>query len=179
MNTELYRHFDNENTLLYVGISLSTFARLSQHKDHSQWFNKVSRVTIEHFPTREEAIAAEKKAIKTEEPKFNIAHKKTAREIEQEINEAIKEEKKAQQIQQCIHRYVQYKAVYTLDNVRDMLSMTRSELERHVKDGSLSTFVVEGRPSWKTQELKMKTMVSGWSLIDFIFYLESKNNDHH
>jgi len=97
MNTELYRHFDNENALLYVGISLSTFKRLSQHKDHSQWFNKVSRVTIEHFPTREEAIAAEKKAIKTEDPKFNIANKKTAREIEQEIKDEKKEEKKGRQ----------------------------------------------------------------------------------
>lgn len=179
MNTELYRHFDGENALLYVGISLSTFTRLSQHRDHSQWFKKVARVSIEHFPTREEAIAAEKKAIKTEAPMFNIAHKKTAREIEQEIKEAENEQKKAQQIQQCIHRYVHYAAAYTLDDVKNMLTMTRSELERHVKDGILSTFEVEGRPSWKTKELRMKTMVSGWSLIDFIFYLESKNNDPH
>ena len=181
MNTELYRHFDGENVLLYVGISLSTFTRLSQHKDHAEWFKKVSSVTIEHFPTREEAIAAEKKAIKTEYPKFNIAHKKTMRDIELEEKYAHREERKVQEKNECIARYVQYHVAYPLDVVKDMLGMTRMEIESHIKDGNLSTFSVEGRPSWKYKDAppKMKILVSGWSLIDFIFYLEEKQNDHH
>ena len=91
MNTQLYRHFDNSNTLLYVGISLSTFARLSQHKDHSPWFKQVNRVEIQHFDTREEAMAAERQAIKTENPTFNIAMKKTLAEIDKEKRESLAE----------------------------------------------------------------------------------------
>ena len=60
MKTQLYRHFDVDKKLLYVGISLNTFARLSQHKDHSQWFEQIKTVTLENFDTREEAMAAEK-----------------------------------------------------------------------------------------------------------------------
>jgi len=176
MNTELYRHFDSDNALLYVGISLSTFTRLSQHKDHSQWFKKVSRVTIQHFPTREEAIAAEKAAIKTEAPMFNIAHKKTMREILQDQKLAQIETRKEFEKSNCIQRYVQYQAVYPLDSVRDILHMTRAELARYVSEGKLSTFEVAGRQTWRQQNEppKMKTMVSGWALIDFINYLETK-----
>ena len=84
MTTQLYRHFDESRNLLYVGISLSTFNRLSQHRDHSDWFKSITNVTIEHFPTREEAMAAERQSIKSENPKFNIAMRKTMAEIEKE-----------------------------------------------------------------------------------------------
>lgn len=175
MNTQLYRHFDENNRLLYVGISLSTFARLSQHKDHSEWFKRVTQVTIEHFSTREEAMAAEREAIKAEGPKFNIAMRKTMAEIEKEQ----KEQKKLIQLameekSKLTQRYVQHYLVYKLDDLRHMLSMTSNELNRHVAEGRLSTFEVEGRMSYSSKELKMKKMVSGWALIDFINYLENK-----
>lgn len=175
MNTQLYRHFDENNSLLYVGISLSTFNRLSQHKDHSEWFKKIKNVTIEHFPTREEAMAAERQAIKSENPKFNIAMRKTMAEIEKEQ----KEQNKITQLamaekSKLTKRYVEHWLAYHLDDLRGMLSMTKDELHRHVAEGRLSTFQVEGRMSYKSKELKMKTMVSGWALIDFINYLENK-----
>jgi excinuclease UvrABC nuclease subunit len=175
MTTQLYRHFDKNNNLLYVGISLSTFNRLSQHRDHSKWFFNITNVAIEHFATREEALAAERKAIKSENPKFNIAMRKTMAEIEREQKEqhrltqlALEEKFKLTQ------RYVQHQIAYKLDDVRNILNITSSELNRHVAEGRLSTFEVEGRMSYKTNEIKMKTMVSGWALIDFISYLEKK-----
>lgn len=70
--TQLYRHFDDQGTLLYVGISFSAIIRLYQHKS-SHWFNSIANVTIENFPTREAAIDAEIMAIQTEEPRFNIS----------------------------------------------------------------------------------------------------------
>lgn len=69
---QLYRHFDDEGQLLYVGISLSAVNRLSQHKGSAQWFSKIAEVRVEKFSTREEALAAEKAAIISEKPKFNI-----------------------------------------------------------------------------------------------------------
>lgn len=73
--TALYRHFDKHNDLLYVGISLSAIGRLSQHSDVSHWFHHISRVTIEWFPTRREALSAEREAIRKENPRHNKQHK--------------------------------------------------------------------------------------------------------
>jgi len=74
MSTDLYRHFDSNGNLLYVGISLSTLNRLGQHRDNSHWFNTISSVTIEKYNTRKEALIAEKKAITKEKPLHNTVH---------------------------------------------------------------------------------------------------------
>jgi hypothetical protein len=37
--TELYRHYDAEGNLLYVGISLNSVVRLTQHRQASGWFD--------------------------------------------------------------------------------------------------------------------------------------------
>jgi predicted GIY-YIG superfamily endonuclease len=76
VKTTLYRHFNADGKLLYVGISLSALQRLSQHADHSDWYNKISRVEMEHFSDRPSAMAAEKKAVISEGPLYNIHHKK-------------------------------------------------------------------------------------------------------
>lgn len=68
---QLYRHFDGRGRLLYVGISLNAIWRLNQHVHSSAWTTDVSRVEIETLPTREAALAAELKAIKTENPVHN------------------------------------------------------------------------------------------------------------
>jgi hypothetical protein len=72
--TDLYRHFDANGTLLYVGISLSAIGRLQAHKGSSHWSNNIARVTIENFPTREMALAAEVRAIQSERPLHNVVH---------------------------------------------------------------------------------------------------------
>jgi predicted GIY-YIG superfamily endonuclease len=72
--TALYRHRDCNGTLLYVGISLSVAARLAQHAGTSHWFAEVTQVDVEYFPTRAEAEAAERQAIRTEHPRCNKAH---------------------------------------------------------------------------------------------------------
>lgn len=72
--TSLYRHFGAGGDLLYVGISLNAFFRLHQHNKGSRWMEKVASLTIENFPTREEALEAETIAIRMEKPKYNIIH---------------------------------------------------------------------------------------------------------
>lgn len=71
--TALYRHFDANGTLLYVGISATPAYRLNQHIDR-EWFNDIRLVKVEMYPTREEALEAEINAIKTEAPRFNSRH---------------------------------------------------------------------------------------------------------
>jgi hypothetical protein len=71
-STQLYRHFDANGCLLYVGISLNTVKRLAEHRQDSRWFNQIARVEIEHFPSRKQAMMAEQVAILTEGPLHNI-----------------------------------------------------------------------------------------------------------
>lgn len=77
----LYRHFDEEGALLYVGISLSALNRLVAHIDDSAWYWSIAKVTIEVLPTREAAEEAERQAIRTERPLFNHMHGDRARRI--------------------------------------------------------------------------------------------------
>lgn len=65
---ELYRHFDKDGRLLYVGIAISTTMRLSGHRATSHWFDQITRIEIERFPTRVAALAAEMLAIGSEKP---------------------------------------------------------------------------------------------------------------
>lgn len=74
MTCSLYRFFDADDRLLYVGITTSGSARLAQHSRDKEWFSTVSRATFEHFATREDALAAEKAAIKAERPAYNLRH---------------------------------------------------------------------------------------------------------
>jgi predicted GIY-YIG superfamily endonuclease len=70
----LYRYFDADDNLLYVGITNSPLSRMSQHFRDKGWFAKAARTTYEHFASRPELEAAEVKAIQSEKPKYNIAH---------------------------------------------------------------------------------------------------------
>lgn len=82
--TQLYRHFDCNGTLLYVGISSSALVRLSQHSRTAEWFELVARISVENFPSKEKALQAEKLAIQTEYPIYNKIHNNVMVEVEVE-----------------------------------------------------------------------------------------------
>lgn len=73
-STVLYRYFAESGELLYVGISKTFANRAQQHNQGSSWFHESVTVTLEHFDTRKEALAAEARAIKNEQPVYNIVH---------------------------------------------------------------------------------------------------------
>lgn len=70
--TTLYRLFDTEGALLYVGIAGNPGRRWEQHRKDKPWWGDVASTRLEHFATREEAAAAELEAIRTEDPRHNI-----------------------------------------------------------------------------------------------------------
>jgi hypothetical protein len=74
--TALYRHFDKDGRLLYVGISLSAVVRMQQHIRQAKWARDIARIEVEWFETRCEAEAAEWRAIRTEGPIHNQTHNK-------------------------------------------------------------------------------------------------------
>ena len=70
--TALYRHYDAAGKLLYVGISEDAGQRLAAHMGVSDWSRQIASITIEHFPTRADALRAEAAAIKLERPTYNV-----------------------------------------------------------------------------------------------------------
>ena len=70
--TALYRHYDAEGKLLYVGVSLSPAARTYQHSKSAHWFRDISRIDVEWHDDREKAMCAERLAIRKENPAYNI-----------------------------------------------------------------------------------------------------------
>lgn len=73
MNEALYRFFDKDGQLLYVGVSSNWQQRLKQHYKESLFHWEAATITLEHFDTRESVEEAEKLAIQTENPKYNKA----------------------------------------------------------------------------------------------------------
>lgn len=73
-NVALYRHYDADGALLYVGASQSPFMRLTQHSSTSPWRFMVAKIEIEWFEAKEEALKAEVEAIRSELPMFNCQH---------------------------------------------------------------------------------------------------------
>ena len=67
----LYRHFDSTGKLLYVGISINSLRRLADHGRHSFWFDQIRSITLDHFDSRPEVLAAERAAIAAENPVYN------------------------------------------------------------------------------------------------------------
>lgn len=70
--TMVYRMFDKNQTLLYVGITNNWKNRLHQHRQDKWWLGDVHEVTFEQFATRDDALRAEKDAIECEGPAYNV-----------------------------------------------------------------------------------------------------------
>lgn len=70
--TALYRLFDREGTLLYVGITHDPQQRAKAHRTR-QWWPQVAKVKIQWHRTRLDAHRAERVAIHDESPRYNIA----------------------------------------------------------------------------------------------------------
>lgn len=75
--TALYRYFDAAGVLLYVGISNDPDFRAKAHRYESRpgdWPKRAVRRTDEWHKSRADALAAEERAIRAEQPLFNEKH---------------------------------------------------------------------------------------------------------
>ena len=73
MTTTVYRLFDADGVLLYVGISGNPGRRFNEHSGDKAWWPQVARAEMEHFAEREEAEYEERIAIQYERPVHNVA----------------------------------------------------------------------------------------------------------
>jgi hypothetical protein len=68
----VYRHFDEQGDLLYVGCTVDPRVRKTAHKTNSWWFDQVVTTRMIVFPDRAYALEKERQAITDEHPRFNI-----------------------------------------------------------------------------------------------------------
>ena len=72
--TALYRLYDADDQLLYIGIAADPKERWASHASDKPWWSNVTRRDVEWISTREAAEVAEQEAIATEKPKHNSKH---------------------------------------------------------------------------------------------------------
>jgi len=156
----LYRHFNSENKLLYVGVSASAVYRLGQHAEHSDWFKAISRVSIEHFEDRKSALGAEREAIIREKPLHNIVHRKAAEEAQRQANEALSAA--AQSKKDLTARIVYFKPVYSLTEAASALAVNMRRVRDMVRNDEIGHLIIP------TKMGKPVQYISGWQLIDYI-----------
>lgn len=75
--TALYRLYDADDKLLYLGISWNPDARMEDHAKHKHWVHLVARRTVEWYPDRPTALAAEAAATAVEKPLHDSSWRKS------------------------------------------------------------------------------------------------------
>jgi predicted GIY-YIG superfamily endonuclease len=68
----VYRQWGFDGRLLYIGATADPETRGHQHTLGTAWYHEIERVELTQYPTGPAAYAAEKLAIRTESPKYNI-----------------------------------------------------------------------------------------------------------
>ena len=168
----LYRHFDEREKLLYVGVSLSAIQRLAQHRYHSHWFNSISKVTIEQFPSREEALNAERTAIQKEEPLHNVALKNISRNDFLYHKLRVTEDKREDSRVHLVNSVVEYQPMYTFEDAARLFEVGLSKIKEWCETGNLGFIVLSKRWNPRYNKWSLKKRITGWQVIDFIENLE-------
>jgi hypothetical protein len=153
--TALYRHFDGEGRLLYVGISLSPTYRLSQHRVSSSWFVRISRISVEWFHNRDTALEAERRAIKAEKPEYNIVHKVNAKQ--QRLAELAEES-----CAELTMKVTRFDASHGFKGAAHLAGIRPAKMAAALFHGDLP-YYLDGD----------NVVITGWSLIAFIEALQA------
>lgn len=81
MSYYVYRFFDKNDKLLWVGCSSDVKRRIEEHKRIRPWMHETVRVTTEPYETYEDGRSAEARAVEAEKPKYNRFLKKAPSRI--------------------------------------------------------------------------------------------------
>ncbi|MDV7195867.1 GIY-YIG nuclease family protein [Mycolicibacterium fortuitum] len=70
----LYRVYDSDGDLLYLGATTNPGLRFGDHDSTKSWWPDAANITLEHFPSTDELLDAERAAIQAESPRYNLVH---------------------------------------------------------------------------------------------------------
>lgn len=166
----LYRHFDAQGVLLYVGISLHAMVRLTQHRDASEWYEQSVRMTIERFASRRELLLAERIAIRKERPRYNISLARiTPADIREDQFSAFRLSGDDLKIA-LLKRMTEM--VYTEETLCNQLYLRQEELDAHIKAGNIRFFLGTGGYSAKIGGRKKVRLFTGWAVLNLLEFME-------
>lgn len=74
--TYVYRFYDINSNLLYIGIAYDIEQRFTQHAKDKDWWPDVHKMYVRKYPNRFEAARIEEQAIKKYNPKYNEIYNK-------------------------------------------------------------------------------------------------------
>lgn len=74
----VYRYFDADGAVIYIGCTNDQLGRMYQHSRSTPWWHEVRSQQVERYPSRDEGLAAEALAIRTEYPLYNVRGKAAA-----------------------------------------------------------------------------------------------------
>lgn len=79
--TSVYRAYDQDGQLLYVGITAREMRRFYEHERAGTWFPFATYLELEHWDNRIGAEQREKQLIRQYNPPYNIAHARGLRTV--------------------------------------------------------------------------------------------------
>lgn len=75
----VYRMFDDEMCLLYIGVSCNLRLRMPDHV-RKDWYGDINYISLERYTTREAAMEIKRRAIEKEIPLYNGNNNRTMKE---------------------------------------------------------------------------------------------------
>lgn len=71
----LYKMYDCDDELVYVGITTKDFTRIREHARLREWWTRVVSIDLEHFSTFDDASVRERELVAALSPEQNKQHK--------------------------------------------------------------------------------------------------------
>ena len=164
MKQYLYRHFNADGELLYVGITNNLGKRIKDHSKLSAWFEDIGNITVEKFDTREEVLERERQAIISEKAKYNIQHQPKVIPVMAEAEPEPPIEVSRQQLL----RNITFQPCYEVGEISRLLGLGHGNAAQHLIDGGELGCIKIKNP--RSRLGRMKILVTGWQLVDYLEY---------
>ena len=145
--TSLYRFFDSNDQLIYVGITSRHAERWDEHGKNSAWWLHVDHATISHFQSRTDALHAEAEAIENEKPLYNVSRSKVnsqSRRNRALMSGQLKNAYEALDTQLC----------WSITEAAMLLGVQRQTLARALKTERLTPLRIGGKTVISSKQLK-------------------------
>ena len=165
--TALYRHFSVDGILLYIGISNRLPRRIKEHSRFSEWFQEVCDIKIEWLESRERAFIAEREAIKSEKPKWNIIHNKVEDAFDV-VEDKVSDGLFIPKYKNAYSRKPMLGILQTVIEAEVFTGIKQSILCLLIETGALPSILLNKRYSEKWQRWYYDRLVSMWDLSTLI-----------
>lgn len=168
----LYRHFDSNKQLLYIGITNNIHSRISGHRLISKWFLDIANITLEHFPSRSMLIKAEIEAIQKEHPKHNVINKTSQVDVEKIKRKELERQRQQRKDSELdlLNKVVTFKPMYTLADAARLLDIPDIRVKTLIQRNHISSVITRYNGEYP------RYGITGWQMLEFIEHLQSSES---